>query len=85
MMPVDCGCTVVQKTHLYPQDHTDDESAGGRALLIIRNPYEALISFRNFEASGQGHTQTVSADQFSGSGNEIPSYETMQQQDEVCS
>lgn len=68
MMPVDCGCTIVQKTHLYPQDHTKEEDSDGRAILIIRNPYQALVSFRHFETSGQGHTQVASADQFTGPG-----------------
>ncbi len=68
LVPVDCGCTVLQKTHLYPQDHTEIESAEGVALLIIRNPYRALVSFRNFESSGQGHVQLGSTHHFSGPG-----------------
>ena len=63
-----CGCTLVQKTHGYTIDGfqtTPDWSLrsrmvarhDGRAVLIIRNPYEAMLAFRNYRKAGHiGYT-----------------------------
>ena len=62
-----CGCTIVQKTHGYTvgprrsawtswaERRRMVERHGGRALLIVRNPYEALLAFRNFAVGQLGH------------------------------
>lgn len=57
MMAPDCGCTVVQKTHFlnWERDNEDNEF-NGNVILIIRNPYKAMISLRNHETTNQtGH------------------------------
>ena len=64
------GSTILQKTH-----HTMPQSKmfglgwrqqhirqfGGRGVLVIRNPYKAIISFYNFARTGS-HTKSVSAE-----------------------
>ena len=67
MMNESCGCTLVQKTHGYtigaPSSARSWSSRsrmvarhGGWAVLLIRNPYETLLAFRNFRAGHIGHT-----------------------------
>lgn len=62
-IPVDCQCTLLQKTHdfsldmgLYnlPEANKTEviNSFGGKGILIIRNPFKAIRSYRNFEFTG---------------------------------
>ncbi|KAF2352945.1 Myosin VI cargo binding domain [Trinorchestia longiramus] len=48
----DSGSTILQKTHNI--DDGDIVRFNGRAVLLLRNPYRALMSYNNFFASG-GH------------------------------
>ena len=76
----DCGCTTVQKTHgfaLLGQVPTsagarlaEVRAFGGRAILLIRNPYEAIISYRNFLYGG--HTGFAPYARFHGPGKLQP-------------
>jgi hypothetical protein len=73
----DCGCTAVQKTHgfalegLVPvklaQRTAEVKLFRGRGILLLRNPYEALLSYRNFLYGG--HTGFAPHSQFKGPGN----------------
>ncbi|EFX82596.1 hypothetical protein DAPPUDRAFT_316374 [Daphnia pulex] len=65
IMPVDCGCTVVQKTHDF-QKYDYKPFVNKSALLIIRNPYKALVSYRNFLTTGNNQTASASLTQFTG-------------------
>lgn len=72
-MPFDCGCTVAQKTHDFQAvpgpDHAiaDERFANSSgAVLIIRNPYDALVSYRNYLQTGNNQTATASAAAFAG-------------------
>ena len=64
------GATLLQKTHHsalhrkkfgleWRQQHI--RQFGGRGVLVIRNPYKAIISFYNFARTGS-HTKSVSAE-----------------------
>lgn len=76
-VPPDCGCTAVQKTHgfalegLVPaglaQRTAEVKLFRGRGILLLRNPYEALLSYRNFLYGG--HTGFAPHSQFKGPGN----------------
>ena len=50
------GSTLLQKTH---EKHIRE--FGGRGVLVIRNPYKAIISFYNFAKTGS-QTKSVSAE-----------------------
>ncbi|XP_069693741.1 sialate:O-sulfotransferase 1-like [Periplaneta americana] len=73
-VPPDCGCTVVQKTHgfalegLVPvslsQRTAELKLFRGRGILLVRNPYEALLSYRNFLYGG--HTGFAPHSRFKG-------------------
>ncbi|XP_046638667.1 WSC domain-containing protein 2-like [Daphnia pulicaria] len=64
-VPIDCGCTIVQKTHdLQRNDY--QPFINKSAILIIRNPYGALVSYRNFRTTGNSHTASASLTQFTG-------------------
>lgn len=74
-VPPDCGCTSVQKTHGFALagfvPHEKKKTAevalfNGRAVLLLRNPYEALLSYRNFLYGG--HTGFAPYDRFTGPG-----------------
>jgi hypothetical protein len=67
IMPVDCGCTVVQKTHDF-QKYDCKPFVNKSAILIIRNPYKALVSYRNFVTTGNNQTASASLTQFTGPG-----------------
>ena len=65
------GSTILQKTHhtmpqskmfglSWRQQHI--RQFGGRGVLVIRNPYKAIISFYNFKQTGGSHTNTVAAE-----------------------
>ena len=66
------GSTLLQKTHHalsevvyqsgleWRQKHIGQ--FGGRGVLVIRNPYKAIISFYNFKQTGGSHTNTVAAE-----------------------
>ena len=63
------GTTILQKTHHnavyqfgldWRQKHI--RQFGGRAVLVIRNPYKAIISFYNFKYTGGSHTEIVAAE-----------------------
>ncbi|CAH0394429.1 unnamed protein product [Bemisia tabaci] len=70
----DCGCTSVQKTHGFalagavpklPTEKTAEVSLfNGRAILLLRNPYEALLSYRNYLYGG--HTGFAPNNKFRG-------------------
>ncbi|XP_046406510.1 WSCD family member AAEL009094-like [Ischnura elegans] len=73
-VPADCGCTAVQKTHGFAlagrvpagavQRAAEVALFRGRAVLLLRNPYEALLSYRNFLYAG--HTGFAPHDRFRG-------------------
>jgi hypothetical protein len=72
-VPFNCGCTVAQKTHDFQAvpgpDHAiaDERFANSSgAVLIIRNPYDALVSYRNYMQTGNNQTATASASAFAG-------------------
>lgn len=78
-VPPDCGCTAVQNTHgfalagLVPK-YKEQRSAEvtlfrGRGILLLRNPYEALLSYRNYLYGG--HTGLAPEDRFKGHEWEI--------------
>ncbi|XP_049846131.1 WSC domain-containing protein 1-like [Schistocerca gregaria] len=70
----DCGCTAVQKTHGFSvagvvplaaaQRAAEVRVFRGRGILLLRNPYEALISYRNFLYGG--HTGFAPRTRFQG-------------------
>ena len=70
-MPVDCGCTIVQKTHDFQRKDFNKPFVNNSAILIIRNPYRAIISYRNFVTTESNHIASASLTQFSGPG-ELP-------------
>jgi len=45
------GTTIVQKTHDCHPDHVKNDF-GGRGILILRNPYDAVLSDHNFLFGG---------------------------------
>lgn len=45
------GTTIVQKTHDANKHHVQEDFKG-RAILILRNPYDAILSTHNFMYSG---------------------------------
>ena len=62
------GSTLLQKTHHnavyrfgleWRKQHV--RQFGGRGVLVIRNPYNAIISYFNYQETG-GHTKTVSVE-----------------------
>lgn len=74
-IPVDCGCTLLQKTHdfsldavLYSLPEANRtktlEEFNGKGILIIRNPFKAIRSYRNFDFTGMVGAAPESA--FSG-------------------
>ncbi|XP_021940466.1 WSC domain-containing protein 1-like isoform X2 [Zootermopsis nevadensis] len=73
-VPPDCGCTVVQKTHGFALDGlvpaglaqrtAEMKLFQGRGILLLRNPYEALLSYRNFLYGG--HTGFAPHSRFRG-------------------
>jgi hypothetical protein len=67
----DCRCTIVQKTHEYiPQEKTPNRTDfHGNGVLIIRNPYKAIISHKNYKDS-RSHVKMADEDHFKGPGNE---------------
>ena len=62
-VPIDCGCTLLQKTHDFSLDaslfylpeanrtHTINEFEG-KGILILRNPFASIRSYRNFDSGG---------------------------------
>ncbi|XP_045623434.1 uncharacterized protein [Procambarus clarkii] len=57
----ECGCTIVVKTHGYclgglPEDRDqrvkEMDKFFGRGLLLLRNPYDTLIAYRNYLSAG---------------------------------
>ncbi|XP_065348218.1 sialate:O-sulfotransferase 2-like [Cloeon dipterum] len=74
VMPPDCGCTSVQKTHGFAlagmvpptaeQKRAELTLFKGRGVLLLRNPYEAIISYRNYLYGG--HTGFAPYDSFRG-------------------
>ena len=69
-MPFDSGLTSVIKGHGH-QGPGDTEyqmySTGEKAILLIRNPYEAIYGYRHFHFHGQlGHADVS---KFIGRGN----------------
>ena len=76
-LPIDCGCTLLQKTHDFSLDaslyylpeanrtHTL-EQFNKKGILIIRNPFKAIPSYRNFGYTGMMGAAPKSA--FEGKG-----------------
>ena len=52
------GTTILQKTHHKATYKNHINKFGGRAVLVIRNPYEAILSYWNFKKT-KSHTKTV--------------------------
>ncbi|XP_037078836.1 WSC domain-containing protein 1-like [Pollicipes pollicipes] len=69
-----CGCTLLMKTHGYTLGSTPSPKQrlvevarhGRRAVLLVRNPYEAFLAYRNFMKGG--HLRYAPDSYFSGSG-----------------
>jgi hypothetical protein len=72
-----CGCTLLQKTHDFSLDKVLDylpvanrtqtlEQYQRKGIFIIRNPYSAIYSYRNFNFGGLKGTAAESA--FKGPG-----------------
>ena len=55
------GSTIVQKTHDYSATLINEEF-GRRGILIMRNPYEAIVSKFNYLSAG--HQGSASSDLF---------------------
>ena len=69
MMPAECGCTIVQKTHgLFQEKNNKVTSFNGSGILILRNPYKALISYRNYLPDTSDHVSEVPESHFQGPG-----------------
>lgn len=75
---VNCGCTLLQKTHDFALDATlfhlpfanrthTLEQFKRKGILVIRNPYNAIRSYRNFDYGGMQGMAPESA--FEGRGN----------------
>ncbi len=73
----DCHCTLIQKTHdftldahLYSLAQTNRthslERFHNKGVLIIRNPFEAIVAYRNFGAGGM--KGVASKEEFQGPG-----------------
>jgi len=52
------GTTILQKTHFRATYKNHINKFGGRAVLVIRNPYEAILSNWNWKKTNS-HTKTV--------------------------
>ena len=80
---IDSGLTSVVKGHGHytssfvnkketstPQD-TDFQisKTKGKSILLIRNPYEAIYSYRHYDCTGGMHDQ-ADASKFNGKGNQ---------------
>lgn len=87
LQPPNDGTTIVQKTHHNTAGAVKDIKGyvklselmfGYRGILLIRNPYDALISYRNFlrSQSGNKHTGTAKYNEFVGQGNIFDNYFT---------
>ena len=74
---VNCGCTLLQKTHDFALDATlfhlpfanrthTLEQFKRKGILVIRNPYNAIRSYRNFDYGGMQGMAPESA--FEGRG-----------------
>jgi hypothetical protein len=69
MMPAECGCTIVQKTHgLVQEKNNKSTNFNGSGILILRNPYKALISFRNYQPDTRDHVFEMPESYFQGQG-----------------
>jgi len=72
-MPVSDGCTVAQKTHHLPSDPSFGEESPYNPvnkLIIVRNPYKAILSLGHFVDTGN-HVEKGEEDSFTGSGANI--------------
>ncbi|XP_046642445.1 WSC domain-containing protein 2-like [Daphnia pulicaria] len=76
-IPVNCGCTLLQKTHDFSLDAVlyrlpeaqrtkTLEEFKGKGILIIRNPFKAIRSYRNFEYSGMVGAGVAPENAFTG-------------------
>ena len=68
-MDPNCGCTIVQKTH--GANGSIIQSSNGSRIVIIRNPYNALMALRNLEETRWDHVGHASINSFNGSGNSL--------------
>jgi hypothetical protein len=71
ILPANSGCTIVQKTHESDfKSYQKNSPSSGRAIIILRNPYKALISYRNLHFTNDyDHISNgASTDSFSGPG-----------------
>ena len=71
-MDPNCGCTIVQKTH--GANDSIIQSSNGSRIVIIRNPYDALMALRNLEETRWDHVGHASINSFNGSGIVIGYY-----------
>ena len=68
----DCQCTIVQKTHGFSvsglpagvDKKKEVMEFSGRGILLIRNPYHALVAYRNYKYGG--HTGYAPVEKFKG-------------------
>ena len=69
MLPYRSGCTIVQKTHepIY-EEYQGEFGNIGKTIILIRNPYKALVSWRNFQESSDDHVGHGDAKIFNGAG-----------------
>ena len=67
MMQPDCGCTLLQKTHdtFLPKQLLQ---FNGSRVVVIRNPYDSLKSFRQFSVTNNNHVKLASENDFVGKG-----------------
>lgn len=79
LCPPNDGTTIVQKTHHNVAGNTKNIKGyvklselmfGYRGILVIRNPYDALVSYRNFlkSRSTDRHTGIANVSEFDGTG-----------------
>ena len=61
-----CNCTILTKTHDF--FHKDMSKFNGRAVVLLRNPYDAIISERHRVEGGEKHTGYAKPAKFSGPG-----------------
>lgn len=62
------GTTILQKTHDASEHHVL-EDFGGRGILILRNPYDAILSTHNFLYAG--HHAKGPVQNYQRKGNEF--------------
>ena len=72
----DCGCTIVQKSHGKHVAYFK-----GRAIIIIRNPYDVLITYFHFKHGG-GHKGHAPQHMFKSKGKLQRQHESVRQMEQ---